>query len=188
MSVIAKKISELRKLKGLTQEELAEQSYVNLRTIQRIEKSESEPRGKTLKLICDALEVDMQDLLEGEKKTSFSNIGTQIVNGLFLVALNLVLMTIFGYLTLDSAQRNIHGIVGAFLLSFFMPFFIVFFTQHMSGLERMLKFGSGFIIYFLTGMYAWGFPKGFISGLFPCLLIATAVLYFGHVIIKDKKA
>ena len=48
MSIIGKKISETRKSKGLTQEELAELSKVNLRTIQRIENNESEPRGKTL--------------------------------------------------------------------------------------------------------------------------------------------
>lgn len=43
MNLLAKKISEHRKIKGLTQEELAEQAKVNLRTIQRIENSESEP-------------------------------------------------------------------------------------------------------------------------------------------------
>ena len=55
METIARKIGEIRKQKGLTQEELAEQAQVNLRTIQRIENSESEPRDKTLRLICDAL-------------------------------------------------------------------------------------------------------------------------------------
>lgn len=44
MNWIAKKISETRKIKGLTQEELAEKAKINLRTIQRIENSESEPR------------------------------------------------------------------------------------------------------------------------------------------------
>jgi transcriptional regulator with XRE-family HTH domain len=38
MNLIANKISETRKTKGLTQEELAELSKVNLRTIQRISK------------------------------------------------------------------------------------------------------------------------------------------------------
>ena len=51
MSIIGKIICEARKSKGQTQEELAELSKVNLRTIQRIENNESVPRGKTLYLI-----------------------------------------------------------------------------------------------------------------------------------------
>lgn len=60
--MIGKKISEALKSKGLTQEGLAEKLKVNLRTIQRIERSESIPRGSTLNLICDALEIKPDDL------------------------------------------------------------------------------------------------------------------------------
>ncbi len=52
MENIGKKIVELRKSKGYTQEELAEKAKVNLRTIQRIENDENKPSGNTLKLIC----------------------------------------------------------------------------------------------------------------------------------------
>lgn len=93
MDWIAKKISETRKIIGLTQEELAEQAKINLRTIQRIENSESEPRGKTLNLICDVLEIDSTELILNQNSSKEKNIGTKIVNGLFLLALNLVLKT-----------------------------------------------------------------------------------------------
>lgn len=69
MSILGKKISEIRKSKGLTQEGLAELSKVNLRTIQRIENSESEPRGKTLILICEVLDIDVEDLINMQKQT-----------------------------------------------------------------------------------------------------------------------
>ena len=49
MNEIGKKIRDVRKKKGLSQEELAESAKVNLRTIQRIENNESEPRGKNYK-------------------------------------------------------------------------------------------------------------------------------------------
>jgi transcriptional regulator with XRE-family HTH domain len=55
MNTVAKMISVTRKLKGLTQDELAVKSQVNLRTLQRIETNKSEPQGKTLNLICEAL-------------------------------------------------------------------------------------------------------------------------------------
>ena len=186
MNWIAKKISETRKIKGLTQEELADQAKINLRTIQRIENSESEPRGKTLNLICEALEIDSNELILNEKPFSEKSIGTKIVNGLFLLALNLVLMGIIGFLTLDS-NANMNSVFGGYLLSVFLPFFIVVMSKKMSRIERMLKFGFGYIAYFLIIMITHGFPRGFISGLFPCLLISLSVLYFGNELIKNRK-
>ena len=64
MNEIGKKIKEVRKKKGLSQEELAESSKVNLRTIQRIENDENESRGKTLSLICDVLDINTDDILD----------------------------------------------------------------------------------------------------------------------------
>lgn len=186
MDIIAKKISETRKLKGLTQEELAEQSQVNLRTIQRIENCESEPRGKTLKLICDALHIDVEELIASGNKRKVVEIGTIVVNGLFLIALNLVLMGIIGFLTLDS-EANINSRFGGLLVSIFLPFFIVALTKRMSGMERMLKFGIGYFAYFISGLFIIGFPRGFVTGLFPCLLISVAVLYFGHGLIRKQE-
>ncbi|MFT5762151.1 MAG: transcriptional regulator with XRE-family HTH domain, partial [Polaribacter sp.] len=55
---LGKRISELRKGKGLTQEELVEQCNINVRTIQRIESGEVNPRSYTVKLILEVLGVD----------------------------------------------------------------------------------------------------------------------------------
>lgn len=186
MSWIAKKISETRKIKGLTQEELAEQAKINLRTIQRIENSENEPRGKTLNLICEVLEIDSKELILMEKSIKEKNIGTTIINGLFLVALNMVLMGIIGFLTLDS-NANINSVFGGFLISLFIPYFIVEMTKKISGLERMLKFGLGYIVYFVLVLVFHGFPTGFVTGLFPCLLISLSILYFGNEFIRKQE-
>lgn len=69
MDAIGKKIKEVRKKKGLSQEELAESSNINLRTIQRIENNENEPRGKTLHLICSVLDINVEDLLDYGKES-----------------------------------------------------------------------------------------------------------------------
>lgn len=184
MNWIAKKISDTRKIKGLTQEELAEQANINLRTIQRIENSENIPRGKTLSLICDVLEIDSTEFILHQNSAKEKNIGIKIVNGLFLLALNLVLMGIIGFLTLDS-NANMNSVFGGYLLSIFLPLFIVIMTKKMSGMERMFKFGSGYMAYFLLVLIIHGFPTGFITGLFPCLLISLSILYFGHELIKN---
>lgn len=184
MSWIAKKISETRKIKGFTQEELAEQAKINLRMIQRIENAESEPRGKTLNLICTVLEIDVNELISAKISLNKKSVGIKIVNGLFLLALNLMLMGIIGFLTLDS-NANMNSVFGGFLLSIFLPFFIVVLTKKMNGLERMLKFGFGYIVYFVLVIVLHGFSTGFVTGLFPCLLISLSVLYFGNELIKN---
>lgn len=74
MNEIGKKIREIRKQKGLSQEELAESATVNLRTIQRIESNESEPRGKTLNLICEVLGINAEDILDYGKHEDKSSL------------------------------------------------------------------------------------------------------------------
>jgi uncharacterized Tic20 family protein len=63
-SELSKKVKELRSRKGLSQEQLAENSGLSLRTIQRIENGETEPRGETLKRLMNALEVAPDDLMD----------------------------------------------------------------------------------------------------------------------------
>ena len=118
---ISKKIKETRKIKGLTQEQLAELSLVNLRTIQRIENNDSIPRESTLKLICDALEIDMKDFLIEKEIPEKNSVAVRIANVFFLTVLNIILMLITGYATL-SHDANINSQVGGCLLSFFIPF------------------------------------------------------------------
>ncbi|WP_230471146.1 helix-turn-helix domain-containing protein [Hymenobacter jejuensis] len=51
-----------RKRKGLSQEELAEAARLSLRTVQRIEKGESIPRGFTLQALAAALAIPVEAL------------------------------------------------------------------------------------------------------------------------------
>ncbi|MFC0877623.1 DUF4870 domain-containing protein [Saccharicrinis sp. FJH2] len=68
METIGSKISEIRKQKGLSQEELSDNANINLRTLQRIEKGINQPRGNTLKNICTVLEINIENLLYYNKK------------------------------------------------------------------------------------------------------------------------
>lgn len=61
---LAKKLKELRALRGMSQEYLAEESRVGLRTIQRIENNESIPTGETIKRIANALDIELSELTE----------------------------------------------------------------------------------------------------------------------------
>jgi len=65
---LGKKMAELRKAKGLTQEELAEKGNINVRTLQRIESGEVTPRSYTAKVLFALLEFE---LYESNNKGSF---------------------------------------------------------------------------------------------------------------------
>ncbi|HYQ56702.1 MAG TPA: helix-turn-helix transcriptional regulator, partial [Draconibacterium sp.] len=64
---LAIKIKDLRNRKGLSQEQLSEESKLSLRTIQRIEKGESIPRGDTLMRLTQALGITPDELLDWAK-------------------------------------------------------------------------------------------------------------------------
>jgi len=81
---VGEKIAEIRKRKGLTQEEVAEQANVNLRTIQRIENGETDPRGYTLSSICKVLNVNIEDILDygkTEDKSFFLYLHLSVLTG-----------------------------------------------------------------------------------------------------------
>lgn len=61
---LGKKILELRKQKGFTQEELVEQCNINVRTIQRIEAGDVFPRSYTIKAILEALGFDYEEVFQ----------------------------------------------------------------------------------------------------------------------------
>lgn len=60
---LGKRIKEFRKIRGLTQKQLAEKLGVTTITIQNYENNRREPNIETLKKIADALEVPMYDLI-----------------------------------------------------------------------------------------------------------------------------
>jgi len=66
---LGKKISELRKAKGLTQEELVEKCNISVRTIQRIETGDVTPRVYTIKTILAALDHDLDAISDGAELT-----------------------------------------------------------------------------------------------------------------------
>ena len=55
---LGKRLNEIRTQKGITQKELSDLCSVDIRTIQRIEAGEVEPRMSTLKILAAALEHD----------------------------------------------------------------------------------------------------------------------------------
>lgn len=61
---LATRVKDLRIRKGFSQEELADKTGLSLRTIQRIENGETEPRGDSLKRLAEAFGVTPDDLVD----------------------------------------------------------------------------------------------------------------------------
>jgi hypothetical protein len=106
------------------------------------------------------------------------SIGATLVSLVSLFVFNMILMAIFNFLTIDSFA-NINSRVGALLLSVLIPLCIVYKTRKMPALERLLKYGFGFMADIILMIIIAGFPEGFTTGLIPCLIIALGVLYYG---------
>lgn len=152
MIEIGKKIKDIRTKRGLTQEALAEYAKINLRTIQRIKNNESEPRGKTLSLICEVLDVNIEDLLDygkREDKSYLMYLHLSVLIGLILPLGNIILPFI-----LWVNRKDINEI-GANLLNFQIVWSV--FLGIIIVIGKLLEFthieiGPG---NFILSLYAW---------------------------------
>lgn len=70
---LGKRISEMRKAKGLTQEQLVEMCNLNVRTIQRIEAGEVTPRSYTVKALFEALGIEGKEVEPTESELTHSS-------------------------------------------------------------------------------------------------------------------
>ena len=78
---LAIRLKELRNQKGMSQEVLADESGLSLRTIQRIENGETNPTGDSLKRLSSALNLNPDELIdwsikEDKRYLTFLNLST----------------------------------------------------------------------------------------------------------------
>ena len=99
---LSKNIYELRKERGLTQEELAESIKVSRQTISNWELGETQPNPDQLVLLSKTLNISVDDLLNNSYKSTnrVNNNGTNnnvlyILIGLLIIALVVVLILFF---------------------------------------------------------------------------------------------
>jgi uncharacterized Tic20 family protein len=113
-TAIAKKIIHFRKQKGITQEALSEVTGLNVRTIQRIESGEVDPRLYTLRSIADALGVNLEELLPEPTQHELNQIAvlhiTPIAFFFFPIIGNVMVPFIFWMLKREDVNGiNKHG-------------------------------------------------------------------------------
>jgi transcriptional regulator with XRE-family HTH domain len=146
-TILANKIITYRKNLGLSQEALAEKSNVSLSTIQRIEKGTVTPRAFTLKVLAEALELELTDLLNVsvEKKVSndsisaLKRINLYTVIFVFIPFINMIIPLLFWKKNKQlSASNSIAGKIISFQLLWSIGVFIgvllsIFLTNLITG-------------------------------------------------------
>lgn len=163
---LANRIKNLRIRKGFSQEELAEIAGLSLRTIQRIENGETEPRGDSLKRLARAFEVTPDEILDWDV---YEDKGLLI--GLNLSALSFVVFPLLGILvpliiwvSKKDKIMNINNIAKS-ILNFQITWSIVFFARYayfFAGI--ILKFDMEWnsrILHFIDVVFLNSFWVGF---------------------------
>ena len=157
MNEIGKRIRDIRKKKGLSQEELAESVKVNLRTIQRIENNESEPRGKTLNLICDVLQINPEDILDYGKQPDKSYLTIFHLSVIVFLAIPVGNIIVPLILWMNKKDKII-GLkeIGANLLNYQIVWSIITFSSITAfAFSKIMHYGYYPILFYVfIGLYA----------------------------------
>src|SRR5690554_3526328 len=166
METIGTKITQLRKQKAFSQEQLAESAKVNVRTIQRIENNETTPRGATLKLICDALGVTPDEIINFEKtedRTFLIWLHLSVMLGYVLPLGNIILPLIL-WLSNKNKIEYVNE-QGKNILNFQILYSAISFSTILT-----IVFIFGMINFFFPIINAIRISKGTIKNFYPTLI------------------
>ncbi len=127
-------IKELRLKKGITQEELAAKTDISVRTIQRIENGDVDPRAFTLQSIAVALEVDFAVLANSEPELDAINekekskwLPLLHLSGLFLLIIPPIVIWIWKRDAVEDIQKHAIDVINFQLsMSLYVLPFVVF--------------------------------------------------------------
>jgi len=119
------KLIEVRKAKGLTQEDVAEKCKITVRTIQRIESGVVQPRAFTIRIISDVLGIDFFEasntghnakkgsLCSNLKKLSFQwylkdlfNLKTKTMKKISILTTSFLMIGLAMFVFISKAQAN----------------------------------------------------------------------------------
>jgi transcriptional regulator with XRE-family HTH domain len=138
-NLLGLRIKELRKQKGMSQEFLAEESGLSLRTIQRIENGETNPTGESLKRLSNALNVNPDELIDWsikEDKRYLTFLNLSALTFLFFPLLGILIPFIL-WTSRKGKIKNINKLgkdlinfeITWTLLLFFIPFLWFLFSK-----------------------------------------------------------
>jgi transcriptional regulator with XRE-family HTH domain len=135
---LAQRIKILRSRKGFSQEELAERSGLSLRTVQRIENGETEPRGDSLKRLAAALEVSPDEIVDWtlqEDKGFLTSLNLSALSFLIFPLLG-ILVPLIIWISKKDKIRNLNDVARE-LLNFQITWTMLLFAGYLGIIVSM---------------------------------------------------
>ncbi len=145
---LGQRLTELRKTKNLTQEELVEACNVSVRTIQRIESGEVTPRTSTIKIILAALGEDLRSFHQSHQGSGNEAL-ERSENSLQIAWVAGIVYFIIGFLEAGLDYARIEEGDSSVPLEFYIPVKIVSllsFVLFMGGMVVLANFFSNSIL------------------------------------------
>lgn len=145
---LAQRVKDLRNRKGISQENLAEESGLSLRTIQRIENNETVPRGDTLKRLSIALDTSPDEIVDWkiqEDQNYLTLMSLSALGFLFFPLLGIIIPLTMWIFKKDKL-KNVNEL-GKSMLNFQISWTLLLFLYY---------------IFIITGMFS-----GALSGILP---------------------
>lgn len=125
---LAYKVKSLRQCKGFSQEELAENSGLSLRTVQRVENAESCPTGETLKRISKTLNINPEELIDWTTEENSRYLIIFNLSALFFILFPVlgILVPLVMWISKKDKIKNVKEI-GVVIINFQITWTILFF-------------------------------------------------------------
>lgn len=173
-------MKELRKEKGLTQEQLAEKLNVSRRTVSRWETGSNMPDIELLVLLADFFEVDIRELIEGERTEMHMDKEQQEI---------LVQVADYNHQKERLLARKIYAVIVSCIFAWIISLVLLIrFSSVTNGIEIVLFFEVMSILLYSLCMLCVKTNKtasGYISalvGVFVAVILSNLtllVLFFG---------
>ena len=162
---LAKGVKELRKRKGLSQEDLAKNSGLSLRTIQRVENGETEPSGETLRRISAVLDVTTNKLMDWDTNQELLKHSVKTKNEYLHVFDSKLIISTSPEINnlVEDYRKSVNNVFKTIMLFLiFIPIFtilaVIFYNM---GKPELLLQAGGFAFLFLTvAFYSILFTSG----------------------------
>jgi len=162
---LAQGVKDLRKRKGLSQDDLAKESGLSLRTIQRVENGESEPTGETLKRISSVINITPDELIywDRDKETLRKIVKTRyeylhIYDNKLLITKKKEVSDL-----VEDYSKSVNNVFKTLMVFFaFIPVFttlsVIFYNMEMTGLA--IYTGAFAFTFLVVAFYTILFTSG----------------------------
>ena len=181
---LAQRIKNLRNRTGFSQEALSEKTGLSLRTVQRVENGETEPRGDTLKRLALAFGVSADEIVDWtvqEDKGLLTSLNLSALSFIFFPILG-ILVPLIIWISKKDKIKNVNK-VARDLLNFEITWNILLFAGSIGIIINMTTGNLN-----LTGDISPTIVSSWISSQLLIIILFFGLMYLYNLIFIDRKS